>query len=188
MKQFNGLYGCNYCTHPGYSLMPPVEPDIGPITVKYAMDVSNNFVVNLLEDNSLTYIVTRIETATKLQEYYKNITKIYAVEDRINDDRKDMLQAEQTGIEVRGVKGGSLVAVLLEFNLVNGFVLNYMHCVLLGVVKFVTCLWLDSIYEKYYIELKRDNIDNRLLAIRSPSSFPRLPRLLKESLRIFLES
>ncbi|XP_067214623.1 uncharacterized protein [Linepithema humile] len=176
IKQFNGFYGCSYCTHPGYGLMPSVDLDTNPITVKYAMNIGDNFVINMLQDNSLTYTVTRIERAT-------NITKIYEVEDRTNDGiRKDMLQVEQTGIEVRGVKGISPLAVLLEFNLVNGFVLDYMHCVLLGVVKFVTCLWLDSTShnEKYYIELKRNDIDNRLLAIRPPSSFPRLLRSLKE--------
>ncbi|KYQ53908.1 hypothetical protein ALC60_07166 [Trachymyrmex zeteki] len=126
-------------------------------------------------DNSLTYTVTRIENATNI--------KIYEVEDRTNDGiRKDMLQAEQTGIEVRGVKGVSPVAVISEFNLVHGFVLDYMHCVLLGVIRLVTGLWLDSTShnEKYYIGLKRHEIDNRLLAIRPPSSFPRLPRSLKE--------
>ncbi|KYN20119.1 hypothetical protein ALC57_07547 [Trachymyrmex cornetzi] len=94
----------------------------------------------------------------------------------------NMLQAEQTGIEVRGVKGVSPVAVISEFNLVHGFVLDYMHCVLLGVIRLVTGLWLDSTShkEKYYIGLKRHEIDNRLLAIRPPSSFPRLPRSLKE--------
>ncbi|XP_011699751.1 PREDICTED: uncharacterized protein LOC105457035 [Wasmannia auropunctata] len=104
IKQFNGCYGCSYCTHPGYGLMPSAEPDTSPITVKYAMDIGDNFVVNMLQDNSLTYTVTRIENAT-------NNIKIYEVEDRINNDiRKDMLQVEQTGIEICGVKGVSPVS------------------------------------------------------------------------------
>lgn len=176
VKQFNGFYGCNYCTHPGYGLMPFVESNASPIIVKYAMDIHDNSVVNMLQDNSLIYTVTRIEKTTKLK-------KIYEVEDRTNESiREDMLQAEQPGTEIHGVKGVSPIAVLPDFNLVYGFALDYIHCVLLGVIKFVTCLWLDSTShnERYYIGLKRDDIDNRLCRIRPPSSFPRLPRSLKE--------
>lgn len=179
IKQFNGVYGCSYCTHPGYDLMPSVEPNTNPIVVKYAMDINNDFIVNMLQDNSINYTVTRIDNVTKTR-------KIYNVEDRTNESiRNDMLEAEKTGTEIRGVKGVSPVAVLREFDLVHGFVLDYMHCVLLGVVKFVTCLWLDSTShnEKYYIGLQCHNIDNKLYAIRPPSSFPRLPRSLKE--RVF---
>ncbi|KAG0442986.1 hypothetical protein HPB47_015411 [Ixodes persulcatus] len=45
---------------------------------------------------------------------------------------RDMKLALQSGVSLNGVKGSSPIATLPNFNLVWGFNVNYMHCVLLG--------------------------------------------------------
>ncbi len=45
---------------------------------------------------------------------------------------------------VCGVKGYSVLHVLDYFDLIDGNPVDYMHCVLLGVIKRLLKLWLDS--------------------------------------------
>ena len=45
---------------------------------------------------------------------------------------------------MKGVKGASIFMLLKDFNLVDGFVPDWMHGVCLGVVKNLIALWLNS--------------------------------------------
>jgi len=45
---------------------------------------------------------------------------------------------------VKGVKGASIFMLFKNFNLVDGFVPDWMHGVCLGVVKNLIALWLNS--------------------------------------------
>ena len=84
--------------------------------------------------------------------------------------------------EVKGVISVSPFFCLLWFNLVFGLFGDYMHAVLLGVTKAVTSLFLDSSNkdENFYIGLKLEEVDDRLLKITPPTSVSWRPRLLKE--------
>lgn len=45
---------------------------------------------------------------------------------------------------MKGVKGASIFMLFKNFNLVDGFVPDWMHGVCLGVVKNLIALWLNS--------------------------------------------
>lgn len=77
-----------------------------------------------------------------------------------------------------GVMHASRLLLLHDFDIVCGFAVDYMHCVLLGVTRTLTSLWFDSDHhtEPYYIGRKISDIDKRLLSIRPPSTISRAPR------------
>ncbi|XP_033114024.1 uncharacterized protein LOC117114465 [Anneissia japonica] len=99
--------------------------------------------------------------------------------DRKNDE---MLQDMQTALEearlVRGIKGPSPLINLPQFEIVWGFVPDYMHCVALGVVKHLVEHWLESPDEEWYIGTpnKIQILDQRLRGIKPPSVISRVPR------------
>ncbi|XP_049271227.1 uncharacterized protein LOC125758252 [Rhipicephalus sanguineus] len=100
------------------------------------------------------------------------------------DVRRDMRFAVEVGEPVNGLKGPSPLMRLKHFDLVSGYTVDYMHCVLLGVAKCFTDCWLDSTnsQEPFYIGRPTTvaEIDARLMGIKPPHSFTRLPRSLKE--------
>lgn len=57
---------------------------------------------------------------------------------------------------------------------------DYMHCVLEGVTKQLTELWLSATGAPYYIGGAIDTLNSRILQIRPPISFCRLPRPISE--------
>lgn len=67
----------------------------------------------------------------------------------------------------------------IGFDLINGFGIDYMHCVLLGVMKKLMNLWLDSTNhsKEYYIKKPQQIILNdRLLGLKSISEILRKPK------------
>lgn len=96
--------------------------------------------------------------------------------------RKDMRKAVKKGKIVNGVKSMSPFYILPSFNLVYGFVIDYMHCVLLSVTRTMANLWLDSAnhYQPYYICLSAGVVDNRLKSITPPSKVTRFPRPISQ--------
>ncbi|XP_076851814.1 uncharacterized protein LOC143508558 [Brachyhypopomus gauderio] len=79
---------------------------------------------------------------------------------------------------VMGVKGPSLLMKLKTFQMINGFVPEYQHCVCLGVTRQLAKLWFDSKHhdKEWYIGTKADNIDKELIAIKPPVEITRVPR------------
>ena len=47
-----------------------------------------------------------------------------------------------------GVKGFSPLNLIPSFDVIQSIPVDYMHCVLLGVVKKIAKLWFDSMYSK----------------------------------------
>jgi len=82
---------------------------------------------------------------------------------------------------VQGVKGPSILALLPNFDIVRCFVPDYMHCVLLGVVRQFVNLWTDSSShdQPYYIRNIKI-LDNLLKSIKPPDEVHRLPRTLSD--------
>ncbi|MGH0144495.1 UNVERIFIED_CONTAM: hypothetical protein FKN15_003413 [Acipenser sinensis] len=71
-----------------------------------------------------------------------------------------------------GVKGVSPLLLLSEFDIIKGFVPDYMHSVCLGVVRQFTNLWFDTKNANQDFHLtSRDKqlIDAQLLKLRPPS-------------------
>ena len=83
---------------------------------------------------------------------------------------------------VFGVKGPSQLMRCPKFDIIYGFVVDYMHCVDLGVTRMLVNLWLDSrnhVYD-WYIGKKVSELDERLFNIRPPFNITRLPRSLNQ--------
>ena len=76
---------------------------------------------------------------------------------------------------MHGVKGPSVLVLLPEFNITSGFFVDYMHCVLLGVVRQFVTLWFESSnhLNAWYIGKRIHDIDAQLLSI-----CPRVRKLL----------
>lgn len=112
----------------------------------------------------------------------------YTVSASGHDDRdsksmiRDMEVALVEGRPVRGVKGPSQLINMPFFDIVWGFVPDYMHAVLLGVTRQITELLLQSCEQPYYIG-RPDTIrviENRIRNIQPPHLITRLPRPLEE--------
>ncbi|XP_077500047.1 uncharacterized protein LOC144110834 [Amblyomma americanum] len=96
----------------------------------------------------------------------------------------DMKLAVRFKDNVNGVKGPSALLSLKGLDLVNGQIVEYMHCVLQGVTKQLTETILSSSNcdQRFYIGAPSTValIDTRLLAIKPPHCITRLPRPLRE--------
>ena len=92
----------------------------------------------------------------------------------------DAKLAESNQLPVNGVKGVSPLSSIL--NLVNQIPLDYMHCVLQGVIKGLMHLWFDSCnHEKpYYLGKHLRIIDQLLEKQRPPHEFSRRPRSISK--------
>ena len=91
-------------------------------------------------------------------------------------------EAVDTGKVVFGVKGPSWLAVIPSYNIVEGNVVDYMHCVLLGVTKMLLKLWFDTenSSEMWYCGTKVQIADSKLLQIRPPLNITRTPRSIQQ--------
>lgn len=94
----------------------------------------------------------------------------------------DAITASRTQKIINGIKGVSPFLKLPLFNIVLSFPPDYLHCVLLGVVKLFETGWFDSKnHDKpWYLGLKKDLFDKRMEKILPPSEISRTPRLLKD--------
>lgn len=93
-----------------------------------------------------------------------------------------LASANEYGNDIMGVWGPSSLMNLNYFNLVDGISPDYMHALLLGVVKQHTEILLSSFGEEYYVgnpnQLKA--INKKLLDFKHPSCITRSPRQLTE--------
>jgi len=90
---------------------------------------------------------------------------------------------------VKGVKGPTALLQLHFFNLIAGFVPDYMHCILLGVIRLHTELLFDSKYKKFWKNMRNNDIamkhlisaiDERFLNICALTSITRSVRSLSQ--------
>ncbi|XP_033725038.1 uncharacterized protein LOC117315017 [Pecten maximus] len=95
-------------------------------------------------------------------------------EGMINDARK----AATTGEPVKGIKGACPVVVLKYVDLPKTFVIDWMHSVLLGVVKTLLSMWCDASYKKesFYVGDKMALVNSRLQRIQVPDYIVRQQR------------
>ena len=88
--------------------------------------------------------------------------------------------AEKNGAVVDGIKGKSILTDTVD--LVNDIPIDYMHCVLEGVTKWLIDKWLISCNHRspFYIGTQVKKIDKNLLHQRPPHDFSRAPRSLEK--------
>lgn len=67
-----------------------------------------------------------------------------------------------------------------HFDIVDGFVVDYLHCLLLGCCRQVCNLWLEKTQDAWYIGNKIVALDKTLLSIKPPSNLTRTPRSLQQ--------
>lgn len=94
----------------------------------------------------------------------------------------DMEIAVMQNKSVRGVKGPSPLINMPHFDIVWGFVPDYMHAVLLGVIRQLTELLLHTSDQPYYIGNPKNMrvLNKRMHCIKPPHLITRLPRPLTE--------
>lgn len=84
---------------------------------------------------------------------------------------------------LNGIKGISCMIAAPNFDLVYGYSIDYLHCVLLGVTKKLMDLWLNSENhtEPFYISKKRQVVlSSRIVSIKPISEINRKPRSIYE--------
>ena len=95
----------------------------------------------------------------------------------------DMTRSVNEGRTVRGIKGPSALINLAHFPICWGFPPDFMHCLLLGVVRQLSELWFSSpAASLFYIGSPRiiSLLDRRLKSIQPPSNIARAPRPISE--------
>lgn len=82
----------------------------------------------------------------------------------------DIEKSLKTGDSINGVKGLSPMIGFKHFNLVKSFTIDYMHQILLGIVKNLLGFWWDTgnHNEPFYITPKQKQIINRRIATTKP--------------------
>lgn len=90
-------------------------------------------------------------------------------------------EAFASGTRVLGVKGPSWWANICA-DVINGTGIDYMHTVLLGLVRRLLTLWFDPKFssESFSVSNLADIADKRLAAIKPPYFIKRLPTSIKE--------
>lgn len=97
---------------------------------------------------------------------------------------EDMLRVMQQIVKrnnnnpIDGIKNISCMIGFKNFDLVHSFAIDYMHCVLLGVMKTLLNFWLSSSTKEIF-HISNENLkmlDRRLLAIKPTSEITRKPR------------
>jgi len=90
-------------------------------------------------------------------------------------------KATDSGKPAQGVKGASLLSLLPNFDIVQSFIPDYMHSVLLGVVRQFLTIWTDSCNSRKPYFIKDTSVVDQLLKqIRIPDEINRLPRSLED--------
>lgn len=98
-------------------------------------------------------------------------------------DGEEAEQKKANGVgNIRGVKGLGFFNYLPNFDIVRGVSVDYMHCVLLAVMKMLMTLWFDKSHrnEHFSISTKAKEVDERLLNIKPPKFLTSFPRSLTE--------
>ncbi len=90
-------------------------------------------------------------------------------------------EADSKGEVTCGIKGHSVLSGIID--LVQGVPIDYMHCILEGVVKWLLEKWFTSKNhgQPYYIGTSVNSIDFLLLIQRPPYDFSRAPRSIAKT-------
>lgn len=105
------------------------------------------------------------------------------IEKRIHEDQQKYAAEATIKQPVMGVKGHCIFSKLsYSFDLVRSFAIDWMHCVCLGVVKYIMQLQMSIVNKGklFYIGGNKTSISNKILAIKPPDIVGRMPRTLED--------
>ena len=154
MVQFNGFFGCPYCLNPGVTLKTN-STGTGHSHV-YPYDRENN---GQTEQRSHKQTVSFAREAERLKT----------------------TSGHSSRETVKGIKGFSWPMFFPKFDIICGIAVDYMHSVLLGVVKMLLTLWTDKSHssEPWFLGAEKLKVlDKRFLQIKPPYKVTRTPRSL----------
>ena len=87
-------------------------------------------------------------------------------------------EAAEVSKTIKGVKGHAPLSYISHLDYVRGIVPDYMHCIMLGVVKTLFNIWMSN--TKTYLKSDKKLIEDNLLKIKVPSCFNRFPRAFND--------
>ncbi|VDI25225.1 Hypothetical predicted protein [Mytilus galloprovincialis] len=92
--------------------------------------------------------------------------------------KSDAQEAIASGKRVHGINSESVLSCLPYFDVTTNVVIDYMHGILLGILKKLMSLWFDSKNSKepFYIGKRVDEVDSIIKTIQPPYFLRRLPR------------
>lgn len=163
------------CTPPGFE---------EPITVKVHTilapvdSVERCVLQNIHQYNGVSGCSYCLHPGERIKLGENSYTRVYKgdVQQKRTEEQhaNDALAAERSrGKVINGVKGTSPFMFLPIFHIINSFPPDYLHCVLLGVVKLFFSTWLESA-PTFSISNKLRLLNARLLSIRPPSEISRV--------------
>ncbi|KAJ1519060.1 hypothetical protein ONE63_011303 [Megalurothrips usitatus] len=178
-KQLHSYSGCCYCYHPGNLVnltkneivAEPEDDDDEDILVE-DLEAVGDLVSEHVEETN----VEKRKREAKAVRYC--VSRDGFLPNRTDEEiRRDMNASNENNSVVNGVTGISVLTLLPSFDMVNGFVIDYMHAVLLGVTKMFLKLWIESKFSKqpYSVRSKVHQINARLLKFAGPTNISRRP-------------
>lgn len=152
---YNGEYGCSFCELKGEL--------VGKAKRIYPFSIAES------------------RTQSRMIQQALDLQKIQDEQDEALRKRKRGDPVIKKVDRVVGVKGPSSLCLLPDFDVVDSFSPDYLHSLLLGVVKRHLLMITNSKNKKedYYIGGVINQISNKLESIKPPSFVNRLPRSLK---------
>ena len=152
--QFNGFSGCPCCLETGTSVKTSEK------------------------GHTLTYPFNR---EILLKGYCDERTHANTLQHAYNAHKSRL---EGNYAPVNGVKGYSWLMFVPGFDIIKGIAIDYMHCVLLGIMKMLMTLWFDKAHasEPWNISKKVELVDKRLLSVSPPNCISRSPRSIVKDL------
>lgn len=105
------------------------------------------------------------EKILKLRQEDETREKMQFFVDKATDEERKMIT------ETTGIKGICSLFKLTTFNIISGFVPDYMHCILEGVAKLLT-----DLHVKNMTELQIQELDRIMMNIAAPHQVSRLTR------------
>lgn len=91
---------------------------------------------------------------------------VESVEQDVNEVVKN-IQEDRKNYVVRGVKGPFWFMFLQHFNIIHGFVIDYMHGICAGVMRLLLVLWFDKQHKNkpFSVHHLKSKVSNRLQMI-----------------------
>ena len=201
-KQLHSYDGCGYCYHPGDLVKLKKNEIVENETVagceveedsdEQAESSNEEDACNSESEVELIGAASDVnQRRKKKKKKKKRVTKAVRYcfssggvrTERTDEEMRNDMQLSQDSSKIqRGVKGISVVTLIPLFDVVFGFAIDFLHAVLLGVVKTLLGFWFDKKFSKkpYSIRSRLKEVDARLLGFCPPQNISRRPRTLSE--------
>lgn len=152
LTQYNGYYGCNWCLHPGK-------------WITSRRTASDNDTSTLRGKGIVKYPLTDIPPLKRNSQ----------------DSLRHIDEAISNGKPIYGFKTASQLLNVNNFDIINGFVPDHMHCAWLGICRQFAEYWFAEKNQDYSIGSRGvGTIENILTNLTVPKKIERLTRALRE--------